>query len=85
MCWKKKTQSDDAKVKEVLQQAKLDTLINALQDVLKMDYKTQPATEGAAVVTDWEMTVRMTRTRARMALDVITSMETKTEENIEKK
>lgn len=84
MCWKKKTQSDDAKVKEVLQQAKLDTLISALQDVLKMDYKTQPSAEGETVTTDWEMTVRMSRTRARMALDVIASMEAKKDENIEK-
>lgn len=74
MCWtKKKPQSDDTKVKEVLQQAKLDTLKNALQDILKMDYKLPPVAEGEAA-TDWELTVRMARTRARMALDVIATM-----------
>lgn len=75
MCWKiKKTQSDDAKLKEVLQQAKLDTLKTALQDILKMEYKTAPVPEGEPV-TDWELTVRMARTRARMALDVIATMD----------
>lgn len=61
-------------IESVLQQAKLDTLTTALEDILKIEYF-KPKLEGAEKAeVDFEFTLRMARTRARMTLDVVKSM-----------
>ena len=62
---KKKKEWIDPKV--VIAKAKEDTLVTALNDILKLQYPP----DGDV---NYEQTVRMIRARARMALDVMASI-----------
>ena len=65
------------KLEPLLKEAKIETLQTALEDILKMEYFL-PIAEGAEKAdVDYELTLRMVRTRARMTLDVVKSMSSK--------
>ena len=72
MCWNKKSKKPS--VEETLLQARYESVKTALEDILKMDYKKEDVQEGAALETDYEFTVRMMRTRARLSLDFVGSI-----------
>lgn len=73
---RKKKQVIDGKA--VIAKAKEDTLITALNDILKLEYPP----DGTV---NYEQTVRMIRARARMALDVMASIgESEKKENTAK-
>lgn len=60
---------------DILIIAKMEALKTALEDILKIEY-TLPAVEGEEKLgIDYEFTVRMIRSRARMTLDVVKGMD----------
>ena len=68
---KRKTKSK--KFDEVMYQAVYATIRGALESILKTEYK-KPAANGKETV-DYEMTVRMIRSQARIALDLSSNIE----------
>lgn len=65
---------ENEKIEAVLKQAKLDALLTALNDILKLEYNKTISAENEKPEIDYELTLRMVRTRARMALDVVDKM-----------
>lgn len=71
MLKKKKTSESFS---EELNTAVLNTLRTALEGILKMEYSKQNAAGGKAEV-DYELTARMMKAQARIALDLISNIQ----------
>lgn len=59
---------------EELNTAVVNTLRTALEGILKMDYPKQNAANGKTE-TDYELTARMMKAQARIALDLISNIQ----------
>ncbi len=70
---KKKDKFDEVMVKAVF-----STVREALESILKMEYKTVKGADGKEK-TDYEMTARMMKAQARIALDLTSNIEKKSE------
>ena len=60
---------------ELMYRAICTTVRDALGDILKTEYKS-PTADGKEAI-DYELTVRMIRSKARIALNIIENLETK--------
>ena len=75
-----KTNKEKPRSKEfesALSESLYKTIHETLSDVLKTEYKTEDK-DGKEII-DWEMTCRMIRTKARVALDFVSNLENKDE------
>ncbi|MFR5101216.1 MAG: hypothetical protein ACLTE4_01590 [Christensenellaceae bacterium] len=61
------------KFDEIMYRAICTTVRDTLEDILKTEYK-KPTAEGKETI-DYEMTVRVIRSKARIALDLIAKIE----------
>lgn len=68
----KKNEKANKKFKEALNNSLYATVYSTLTDVLKAEYKTTAA-DGKEVI-DYEMTVRIIKTKARLALDFVSTL-----------
>ncbi len=59
---------------EELNKAVLNTLRTALESIMKMEYPKQNAANGKTE-TDYELTARMMKAQARIALDLISNIQ----------
>lgn len=59
---------------EELNKAVLNTLRTALESIMKMDYPKQNTANGKTE-TDYELTARMMKAQARIALDLISNIQ----------
>ena len=74
---RKKKAQKPKEFETALSESLYKTIYETLSDVLKTEYKTTNK-DGVETV-DWEMTCRMIRTKARVALDFVSNLENKEE------
>ena len=69
---KKKKEKKNRKFEKALSDTLYSTALDTLSDLLKTEYK-KTDSDGKEVV-DYEMTVRMIRTKARIAIDFVSNL-----------